>query len=75
MSLGKGRKNSGNLQKKLVENAEFFIIWRFPFPDVDMLNLRAKCIICASTLLQLQVEPIAKCGGHKNQHGLGAFEQ
>jgi hypothetical protein len=53
----------------------FFIIWRFPFPDVDMLNLRAKCIICASTLLQLQVEPIAKCGGHKNQHGLGAFEQ
>jgi hypothetical protein len=35
MSSGKGRKNSGNLPKNLVENVEFFfIIWRFPFPDV-----------------------------------------
>jgi hypothetical protein len=34
VSSGKGHKNSGNLQKILVENAEFFIIWRFPFPDV-----------------------------------------
>jgi hypothetical protein len=33
MSSGKGRKNSGNLKKNLVENVEFFIIWRFPFPD------------------------------------------
>ncbi len=44
MSSGKGRKNSGNLQKKLVENAEFFIIWRFPFPDEASGSLH-RCIL------------------------------
>jgi hypothetical protein len=43
--------------------------------STNMLSLRASCIACACTPLQQGVEPTAKCGGWKIQHGLSAFEQ
>jgi hypothetical protein len=47
VSLGKGHKNSGNLQKKIVQNAQFFIIWRFPFPDAHIHEIK-KPNVCRS---------------------------
>jgi hypothetical protein len=40
--LGKKTQKMEICKKKLVQNAEFFIIWRFPFPDAAILAVVKK---------------------------------